>query len=149
MWDIQMKAIIYHKYGSPDVLKFEEVEKPTPTEDELLVKVQAAAVNPYDWHFVRGKPYFMRLFVGLRTPKRSGLGVDYAGQVEAVGKNVTQFQPGDAVFGMRDGAFAEYLCVPEGAAALKPANLTFAQAAAVPLAALTALQGLRVSLYTL
>ncbi len=136
-----MKTIIYHKYGSPDILKLEEVEKPTLKEDELLVKIQAAAVNPYDWHFVRGKPYFMRLFVGLRAPKRSGLGVDYAGQVEAVGKNVTQFQPGNEVFGMRDGAFAEYLCVPEFGAVRKPANLTFEQTAAVPLGALTALQG--------
>ena len=138
-----MKSIVYQKYGSPDVLELKEVKKPTPKEDELLVKVQAAAVNPYDWHFMRGEPYFMRLFVGLRTPKRHGLGVDYSGQVEAVGKDVTQFQPGDEVFGMCDGAFAEYLCVPEIEAVLKPTNLTFEQAAAVPLAALTALQGLR------
>jgi NADPH:quinone reductase-like Zn-dependent oxidoreductase len=138
-----MKAIVYHQYGSADVLKLEEVEKPTPGDDEVLIKVLAASVNPYDWHFMRGEPYFMRLFVGLRAPKRNGLGVDYSGQVEAVGKEVTQFQPGDEVFGMCDGAFAEYLCVPEIEAALKPTNLTFEQAAAVPLAALTALQGLR------
>ncbi len=138
-----MKAIVYHRYGSPDVLPLQEVDKPVPGDDAVLVRVYAAAVNPYDWHFMRGEPYFMRLMFGLRTPKRSGLGVDYAGQVEAVGKDVTEFQPGDEVFGMCDGAFAEYLCVPESEAAPKPANLTFVQAAAVPLAGLTALQGLR------
>ena len=138
-----MKAIVYKKYGSPDVLELQKVVKPTPQDHEVLVKVQAASVNPYDWHFMRGEPYFMRLFVGLRTPKRTGLGVDYAGQVEAVGKGVTRFQPGDNLFGMCNGAFAEYLCVPESEAVLKPTNLTFEQAAAVPLAALTALQGLR------
>jgi NADPH:quinone reductase-like Zn-dependent oxidoreductase len=138
-----MKAIVYHRYGPPDVLQLQEVDKPVVRDDAVLVRVRAAAVNPYDWHFMRGEPYFMRLFVGLRTPKRNGLGVDYAGQVEAVGQDVTQFQPGDEVFGMCDGAFAEYLCVPEIEAALKPTNLTFEQAAAVPLAGLTALQGLR------
>jgi NADPH:quinone reductase-like Zn-dependent oxidoreductase len=138
-----MKAIVYHKYGSSDVLKLEEIHKPTVEDDEVLVKIQAASVNPYDWHFMRGEPYLMRLMAGLRVPKRNGLGVDYSGQVEAVGKDVTQFQPGDEVFGMCDGAFAECLCVPEIEAALKPTNLTFEQAAAVPLAALTALQGLR------
>lgn len=138
-----MKAIVYEKYGPPDVLELREVEKPTPKDNEVLVKVRSASVNPYDWHFMRGEPYFMRLFVGLRTPKRNGLGVDYAGQVEAVGKDVTQFQPGDKLYGTGHGAFAEYLCVPEIEAVLKPANLTFNQAAAVPLAALTALQGLR------
>ena len=138
-----MKAIVYEKYGPPDVLELKEVEKPKPKDNEVLVKVQSASVNPYDWHFMRGEPYFMRLIVGLRRPKRNGLGVDYAGQVEAVGKDVTQFQPGDELFGLCDGAFAEYLCVPEIEAALKPTNLTFEQAAAVPLAALTALQGLR------
>jgi NADPH:quinone reductase-like Zn-dependent oxidoreductase len=138
-----MKAIVYEKYGSADVLELQKVEKPTPKADEVLVKVHAAAVNPYDWHFMRGEPYFMRLIAGLRTPKHTGLGVDYAGQVEAVGQDVTQFQPGDEVYGMGDGAFAEYLCVPEMETALKPTNLTFEQAAAVPLAALTALQGLR------
>jgi NADPH:quinone reductase-like Zn-dependent oxidoreductase len=138
-----MKAIVYEKYGSPDVLELKEVEKPTPKDSEVLVKVQAASVNPYDWHFTRGEPYFMRLIVGLRKPKRNGLGVDYSGQVEVVGKDVTQFQPGNKLFGMCDGAFAEYLCVPEIEAMLKPTNLTFEQAAAVPLAGLTALQGLR------
>jgi NADPH:quinone reductase-like Zn-dependent oxidoreductase len=138
-----MKAIRYYRYGSPDVLQLEEVDKPVVDNDAVLVRVRAAAVNPYDWHFMRGEPYFMRLMFGLRTPSRNSLGVDYAGQVEAVGKDVTQVRPGDEVYGMCDGAFAEYLCVPEAQAAPKPANLTFEQAAAVPLAALTALQGLR------
>ena len=138
-----MKAIVYDRYGPPDVLQLQEIDKPVVRDDAVLVRVRAAAVNPYDWHFMRGEPYFMRLIAGLRTPKHIRLGVDYSGQVEAVGKDVTQFQPGDEVYGMCDGAFAEYLSVPESAAALKPTNLTFQQAAAVPLAALTALQGLR------
>lgn len=138
-----MKAIVYTQYGSPDVLQLRDVAKPTPQDDEVLVKVRAASVNPYDWHFMRGEPYFMRLVSGLRQPKRSGLGADFAGQVEAVGPAVTQFQPGDELFGMGNGAFAEYLCVRQTEAALKPANLTFEEAAAVPLAGLTALQGLR------
>ena len=138
-----MKAIVYQRYGPPDVLQLQEVDKPVVRDDAVLVRVRAAAVNPYDWHFMKGEPYFMRLIAGLRTPKRIRLGVDYSGQVEAAGKDVTQFQPGDEVYGMCDGAFAEYLSVPESAAALKPTNLTFQQAAAVPLAALTALQGLR------
>ena len=138
-----MKAIVYHRYGSPDVLQLEEIEKPVVADDAVLIRVRAAAVNPYDWHFVRGIPYFMRLVVGLRVPKRNGLGVDFAGEVEAVGKDVTEFQPGDEVYGMADGAFAEYLAAPQSAIARKPSNLTFEQAAAVPLAALTALQGLR------
>jgi NADPH:quinone reductase-like Zn-dependent oxidoreductase len=138
-----MKAIVYHQYGSPDVLQLQEIDKPAVRNDGVLVRIRAAAANPYDWHFMRGEPYFMRLFIGLRTPKAHGLGVDFAGQVEAVGKNVTQFHPGDEVFGMCKGAFAEYLCTPENQLALKPTNLTFEQTAAVPLAALTALQGLR------
>ena len=139
-----MKAIVYCDYGVPN-LKFQEIEKPTPADDQLLVKVRAASVNPLDWHFVEGTPYFMRLMgVGLRKPKDTRLGVDFAGTVEAVGKNVTKFKPGDEVFGGRTGAFAEYVCVREArAVALKPANITFEQAASVPIAAITALQGIR------
>jgi NADPH:quinone reductase-like Zn-dependent oxidoreductase len=139
-----MKAIVYCNYGVPN-LKFQEIEKPTPEDDQLLVKVRAASVNPLDWHFVEGTPYFMRLIgVGLRKPKDTRLGVDFAGTVEAVGKNVTKFKPGDEVFGGRTGAFAEYVCVREPrAVALKPANITFEQAASVPIAAITALQGVR------
>ncbi len=138
-----MKAIVYHRYGSPDVLELQEIEKPIPGDDDVLVKIRTAAVNPYDWHFMRGEPYFMRMMAGLRVPKRNRLGVDYAGVVEAVGRNVTQFQPGDEVYGMQDGAYAEYLTTPQTQAATKPTNLTFEEAAAVPLAGLTALQGLR------
>ena len=139
-----MKAIIYCDYGLPN-LKLEEVEKPVPNEDQILVKVRAASVNPYDWHFVEGTPKIMRLMgVGLRKPKDTRLGVDFAGTVEAVGKNVTQFKPGDDVFGGKGGAFAEYVCRrAEGAVALKPANITFEQAASVNIAGITALQGLR------
>ena len=139
-----MKAIIYCDYGLPN-LKLEEVEKPVPNEDQILVKVRAASVNPYDWHFVEGTPKIMRLMgVGLRKPKDTRLGVDFAGTVEAVGKNVTQFKAGDDVFGGKGGAFAEYVCRrAEGAVALKPANITFEQAASVNIAGITALQGLR------
>jgi NADPH:quinone reductase-like Zn-dependent oxidoreductase len=138
-----MKAIVYDKYGSPENLRCEETEKPTPGEGEVLIRVRAASVNPYDWHFMRGLPYFIRLMAGLGKPKERRLGVDGAGDVEAVGKNVTQLKPGDAVFGMCRGAFAEYACAPEQAAARKPDNVTFEQAASVPIAGLTALQGLR------
>ena len=138
-----MKAIVYQEYGSSDVLHLQDVDRPVVGDDAVLVRVRAAAVNPYDWHFMRGEPYFMRLIAGLRRPKRSGLGIDFAGQVETVGKDVTEFQPGDEVYGLCDGAFAEYLCISESETALKPTNLTFEQAAAVPLGALTALQGLR------
>ncbi len=138
-----MKAIVYHNYGSPDVLKCEEVGKPIAGNDEVLIKVRAASVNPLDWHFVRGTPYFLRLMAGLRQPKDKRLGVDVAGQVEAVGGKVTQFKPGDAVFGSCRGAFAEYVCASESALAKKPDNVTFEQAASVPVAACTALQGLR------
>jgi len=139
-----MKAIIYCDYGLAN-LKLEEIEKPIPNDEQILVKVRAASVNPYDWHFVEGTPKIMRLMgVGLRKPKDTRLGVDFAGTVEAVGKNVTQFKPGDEVFGGRGGAFAEYVCRrAEGAVALKPANITFEQAAAVNIAGITALQGLR------
>jgi NADPH:quinone reductase-like Zn-dependent oxidoreductase len=138
-----MKAIVYHDYGSPDVLKCEEIEKPAPGGGEVLIKVRAASVNPVDWHFMRGTPYFVRIVAGLRKPKFTGLGVDAAGVVEAVGRDVTQFKPGDEVFGACRGAFAEYACAPESRLALKPKNVTFEQAASAPVAALTALQSLR------
>src|SRR5438094_3822809 len=137
-----MKAIVYRNYGSPDVLRLEEIEKPTAGDDEILIKVRAAAVNPLDLLF-RGTSYMVRIITGLRKPKDTRLGVDVAGQVEAVGRNVTQFKPGDAVFGTCKGAFAEYACAPESALVVKPDNVTFEQVASVPIAALTALQGLR------
>ena len=140
----RMKAIVYCEYGLPDVLKLEEIQKPSPADDEILVKVHAAAVNPLDWHYIRGTPYLLRLENGLRYPKEIRLGVDYAGTVEAVGKNVTRFKPGDEVFGGRTGAFAEYVTArADRSVALKPVNITFEQAAAVPIAAVTALQALR------
>ena len=108
-----MKAIVYHRYGSPDVLACEEIDRPTPEDDQVLIEVRAASVNPFDWHFMRGTPYFMRVIAGLRKPKIAGLGVDVAGRVEAVGKNVTRFKRGDEVFGTCRGAFAEYACAPE------------------------------------
>jgi NADPH:quinone reductase-like Zn-dependent oxidoreductase len=139
-----MKAVIYCEYGSPDVLKFQDVEKPTPTDTQLLVKIRAAAANPLDWHYIRGTPFLMRLGTGLRVPKEIRLGVDFAGTVEAVGGKVTKFKPGDEVFGARSGAFAQYVVVGEDKqVAPKPANLTFEQVAGVPVAAVTALQGLR------
>jgi NADPH:quinone reductase-like Zn-dependent oxidoreductase len=139
-----MKAVVYCDYGVAN-LKFLDVEKPTPADDQLLVRVRAASVNPLDWHFVEGTPFVMRaLAAGLRKPKETQLGVDFAGTVEAVGKNVTKFKPGDEVFGGRTGAFADYVCVRESrAVALKPASITFEQAASVPIAAITALQALR------
>jgi NADPH:quinone reductase-like Zn-dependent oxidoreductase len=138
-----VKAIIYTEYGSPEVLRFTEVEKPAPKDHEVLIKIRAASVNPLDWHFMRGLPYLMRIASGLSKPKITRLGVDAAGTVEAVGKNVTQFRPGDSVFGVCRGALAEYGCATERALVLKPANVTFEQAAAVPVAAISALQGLR------
>jgi NADPH:quinone reductase-like Zn-dependent oxidoreductase len=151
-----MKAIVYTEYGSPAVLQLKEVEKPSPTpalaggareEDEVLVKVHAASGNPADWHLMRGEPFLARLENGLQRPKNTRLGVDIAGRIEAVGKNVTEFKPGDEVFGEKFetglGGFAEYVSVPERALALKPTNVSFEAAAAVPLAALTALQSLR------
>jgi NADPH:quinone reductase-like Zn-dependent oxidoreductase len=139
-----MKAIVYCDYGLGN-LKLEDVEKPVPNDDQVLVKVRAASVNPYDWHFVEGTPKIMRMMgVGLRKPKDTRLGVDFAGTVEAVGKNVTQFKPGDEVFGGRGGAFAEYVCPRAGRAiALKPANISFEQAASVNIAGITALQAVR------
>ena len=143
-----MKAIVCHGYGSPrDVLRLTDLEEPVVGDDEVMVRVHAASVNPADWHLIRGKPYIARLQVGLRKPSFRVPGCDVAGEVEAVGKNVTTRQPGDEVFGsafLRGfGAFAERVAVPEDLLGLKPANLSFEQAAAVPLAALTALQALR------
>jgi NADPH:quinone reductase-like Zn-dependent oxidoreductase len=139
-----MKAIVYRCYGSPDVLKFEDIEKPTAGDDQVLVKVRAASVNPLDWHYMRGTPYIVRMDSGLGKPEDPRLGVDFAGTVEAVGKNVKRFKPGDEVFGGKFGAFAEYVSVREDRAlVLKPANVTFEEAASVPIAAITALQGLR------
>jgi NADPH:quinone reductase-like Zn-dependent oxidoreductase len=142
-----MKAIVRTQYGPPDVLQFTEVAKPAPADDEVLIKLYAAAVNPLDLFQMRGAP-MLRSIPGLRTPKHQVLGVDIAGRVEAVGRNVTQFKPGDEVFGVggkgfSGGAFAEYVCTPEDKLTLKPANISFEDAASVPVAALTALQGLR------
>ena len=139
-----MKAIVRERYGSPDVLKLRDIDRPVIDDDGVLVRVRAASINAYDWHMMRGSPSLVRLMAGLRKPKSSAMGVDLAGEVEAVGKNVTEFRPGDEVFGQRVGALAEYVrgtamsfLVP------KPTGLTFEQAAAVPMAASTALQGLR------
>lgn len=139
-----MQAIVFENYGSPDVLQLKEIAKPTPQENEVLIQVQAAGTNPLDWHKMRGAPVLVRLTDGLMKPKDGRLGADVAGVVEAVGSGVTRFKPGDAVFGEGGvGGFAEYVCLREKALALKPANITFAEAAAVPVAALTALQALR------
>jgi NADPH:quinone reductase-like Zn-dependent oxidoreductase len=140
-----MKAIVYTNYGPPDVLQLKEIEKPAPKEDEVLVKVHAASVNYIDWQILRGESFFLRLTTGgLLKPKHKILGDDIAGRVEAVGLNVKQFQPGDEVFGICNfDAFAEYVCVPENDLALKPASMTFEEAAAVPEAGIPALQGLR------
>ena len=137
-----MKAITHCEYGGPEVLKVEEIEKPVPNDNQVLVKVRAASLNPLDLT-IRG-PLLLRPLFGLRKPKDTRLGVDYSGTVEAVGKNVTNFKPGDEVFGGKNGAIAEYVCVlADRAVVLKPANMTFEQAASVPVAAITALQGLR------
>jgi NADPH:quinone reductase-like Zn-dependent oxidoreductase len=138
-----MKAVIACEYGGPEVLELADIEKPVPGDSQLLVRVHAAAVNALDWHVMRGAPYLARMVMGLRKPKDIRMGVDFAGTVEAVGKAVTRFQPGDEVFGGRTGAFAQYVTVPENEAARKPASLTFEQAATIPVAALTALQALR------
>ena len=140
-----MKAVVYCNYGVPN-LKLQEIEKPSPADDQLLVKVRAASVNPLDWHFIEGTPYIGRFLFGMgaRKPRDTRLGVDFAGMVESTGKGVTKFKPGDEVFGGRTGAFADYVCVRESrAVALKPANISFEQAASVPIAAITALQALR------
>ncbi len=143
-----MKAILYTRYGSPDVLQLRDVEIPAPKDGEILVKIHAASVNAYDWHFLTADIFLVRLMgVGLLKPKNPRLGADIAGRVEAVGKDVKQFRPGDEVFGdlagNGNGGFAEYASAPERVFALKPANLSFEEAAAVPMAAVTALQGLR------
>jgi len=139
-----MKAVVRRCYGPPDVLRLEDIEKPTLADNQVLVRVHAAAVNPFDWHYMRGKPYLMRIDAGFGTPKNPRLGVDYSGTIEAVGRNVSRFKLGDDVFGGRYGALAEYVTAAEdGEIALKPANLTFEQAASVNMAAVTALQALR------
>jgi NADPH:quinone reductase-like Zn-dependent oxidoreductase len=138
-----MKAIVYRSYGSPDVLRLEEVPKPEVKDGEVLVRVHAAAINPLDWHLLRGKPYIVRPTSGWLTPKRNIPGIDVAGVVEAVGRDVTEFQPGDEAFGEKSRACAEYVAGPAKLFMHKPANLTLEQAAAVPVAAATALQALR------
>jgi len=143
-----MKAIVYRQYGSPEVLKLEEVQKPIPKDDEALIKVHAASVNSFDWGLLKGKPFLNRLIVsGLFKPRYKILGCDIAGRVEGIGRNVKQLQPGDEVFGDLSacgfGAFAEYACAPENALVLKSASMTFEEAAAIPQAGLLALQGLR------
>ena len=142
-----MKAIVRDTYGSPDVLELKDIDKPEPGDDEVLLRVHAASVNPADWHFLRGAPYIARMQFGLRKPKERVLGCDVAGHIEAVGKDVTLLKPGEEVFGSPFmhgfGAFAECVCISEDLLAPKPATLSFEQAAAVPLAASTALQGLR------
>lgn len=143
-YESPMQAVVYRCYGSPDVLQHETIEKPVPADNEVLVKVKAAGVNPLDWHYMRGSPYIMRLGTGIGAPKETRLGVDFAGTVEAVGASVKDFKAGDEVFGGRAGAFAEYVTVTEDRAlAMKPDNMSFEQAASVPIAAITALQALR------
>ena len=137
-----MKAAIYRNYGPPEVIHLEDQPRPAPADDEVLVRIRAAAVNPMDYHFIGGT-MVMRLMTGLRRPKPTRPGVDLAGEVEAIGRSVTRFRVGDAVFGVARGAFAEYACAKERQLELKPANATFEQAATVPVAGLTALQGLR------
>lgn len=139
-----MKAILFPRYGSPDVLQLTEVEKPVPNENQVLIKVVAASANPLDWHRMRGEPFIARMGEGLRKPTDTRLGADLAGRVEAVGKNVTEFKPGDEVFGaIGAGSFAEYACTREKNLALKPGHISFEAAAAAPVVGLTALQGLR------
>ena len=143
-----MKAIVYQNFGSPDILRLEEIDKPTPADNEVLIKVHAASVNPIDWKLMKGGPFILRLLLGLGQSKIKRPGVDVAGQVEVVGRNVTQFKPGDEVFGTCRGAFAEYATSQsvrgmKSVLVRKPANVTFDQAASAPVAALTALQGLR------
>lgn len=139
-----MQAIIYSCYGSPEVLKLEKIAKPIPDDDEVLVEIRAASVNPLDWHYMRGSPYFMRLMSGIGAPESQSFGVDFAGTVQSTGSKVTKFKPGDEVFGGAAGAFGEYVALGEnGALAIKPANMTFEQAASMPIAAVSALQALR------
>jgi NADPH:quinone reductase-like Zn-dependent oxidoreductase len=138
-----MKAIVYERYGPPEVLSLKEIDKPVPAQGEVLVRVHAASVNPYDWHFLRGTPAFIRLFIGMGKPRSPRVGADVAGVVEAIGPGVTRFKAGDAVFGTCKGSFAEFACGKESNLALKPAGVPFEQAASLPIAGLTALQGLR------
>jgi NADPH:quinone reductase-like Zn-dependent oxidoreductase len=139
-----MKAAVRHEYGSPDVVRLEQIDKPLPDDNQVLIKVHAAAINPLDWHYMEGTPYILRLMgAGLMRPKDPRMGVDMAGVIESVGKNVKQFKPGDAVYGVGDSAYAEYSPAPADKIALKPDDITFEQAAAVPIAGITALQGLR------
>ncbi|MFE5483561.1 NAD(P)-dependent alcohol dehydrogenase [Streptomyces sp. NPDC056527] len=138
-----MKAIVQDRYGSADVLEFRDVETPVPGAGEVLVRVHASSVNARDWHLMRGDPYLARLTLGVRRPKAQILGTDFAGRVEAVGAGVTRLRPGDEVFGEAEGAFAEYMCASEDVVERRPANLSFEQAAAIPLAGTTALMGLR------
>ena len=138
-----MKAIVYYEYGPPDVLRCEDVERAIPGDAEVSVKVRAASLNPYDWHFMRGEPYAIRLMAGLGKPKNKHLGADVAGVVDAAGRNVTQFKPGDAVYGVCQGAFAEFACTAETKLVKKPEAVSFEHAASIPIAALTALQALR------
>lgn len=142
-----MHAVVCHRYGSPDVLELAEIPRPTPASDQVLVRVHAASVNAGDWHILRADPLLIRLGYGLLKPKHPVPGQDVAGEVEAVGAGVTRFRPGDAVFGEcpNGGTFAEYVCAPANRLAPKPANLSFEQAAAVPMAAVTALRGLRLA----
>ncbi len=139
-----MKAFVYTKYGSPDVLQLQEVEKPTPKDDEVLIRVQAVSINAYDWHFLSADIFLIRMVGGFMRPKNPILGADIAGRVEAVGSAVKQFQPGDEVFGdIGGGGLAEYVCARENLLVRKPTRMTFEEAAAAPMSALTALQGLR------
>jgi NADPH:quinone reductase-like Zn-dependent oxidoreductase len=139
----RMQAIVLSQYGSPDVLKLEEVARPTPARDELLIKVHAASINPLDWHRMRGTPYVVRVRIGMGRPKLPRLGADFAGTVEAIGADVKLFKVRDEIFGTADGTLAEYVTSTEVGLAMKPTNMTFQQAASVPVAGLTALQGLR------
>ena len=138
-----MKAIVCHRYGDPEALRLEDVDKPTPGNGEVLIRVRAASLNALDWHLMKGRPLIARAFLGLRRPKMTRTGRDVAGRVESVGRSVTQFKPGDDVFGACRGSLVEYACASESALAAKPANVSFEQAAAAPIAGLTALQGLR------
>ena len=138
-----MKAIVCHRYGAPEALRPEDVDKPTPGDGQVLIQIRAASLNAMDWHFMKGRPPIARLFLGLRRPKLNRPGVDLAGRVEAVGAGVTQFKPGDDVFGLGRGSLAEYVCTTESRLATKPASVSFEEAAAIPVAGLTALQGVR------
>src|SRR5436309_9418575 len=138
-----MKAIVCHRYRAPEALRLEDVDKPTPGDGEVLIRVRAASLNAYDWGLMRGRPPILRMFLGLRRPRMNRPGRDVAGRVESVGRSVTLFKPGDDVFGRCRGSLAEYACASESYVAAKPATVSFEESAALPLAGLTALQGLR------